>query len=280
MKIYLTPYHVLAVLAGALLTVASTSGVANSTEAGYSGAPRPNGSNESTCSRCHRGNDEYGEAVVTTEILDENGVAVTDYTPGDTYTVNVTIASEMGDPAGYGFQMAVVDDATSNTVGNYQNPEPGTGITILNPDTERREYAEQTRVSDSGVFTVEWVAPASGTGEVTFYTVGNAVNGDGGNGIGDAGSREATTVALREARALPVELTSFTGRAVKNSVNMSWTTAAEQDFSHFNVERAESDGDFVQIATVPGGGSGYQLTDREAAPGGKYLQTEYDRPGR
>ena len=45
-----------------------------------------------------------------------------------------------------------------------------------------RLYAEQSARSTTGFWSYSWTAPTSGTGNVTFYSVGLAVNGSGTNG--------------------------------------------------------------------------------------------------
>ena len=263
MKQFLTPYHILGVLACAILSFAWPGGAAVSGQQGYTGAPLPDGGTESTCGLCHRGNDDYGAATVTTVITDpETGEIVTAYQPGRTYTISVAIGSEMGSPAGYGFQLAAVDDVSLNIVGTLQNPGAGAGITTV-PDG--RIYAEHRGISDDGLFTVDWVAPADGVGSVSFYTVGNAVNGNGATS-GDSGSQFPDTVMLVNA-SLPLDLLSFTGGAEKGRGELTWKTANEEAFSHYEIERSQTGHTFSPVGEVTGGRGTYVWTDSDLAPG-------------
>lgn len=58
---------------------------------------------------------------------------------------------------------------------------------------------------------------------------------------------------------LPVKLISFTGLLVNNMVSLSWITAKEEGFSHFEIERASADLIFEKIAQV--NGTGYNTDD-------------------
>lgn len=68
------------------------------------------------------------------------------------------------------------------------------------------------------------------------------------------------------ASTLPVKLSSFTAQLVKNTVNLSWITAAEINASHFEVERSTDGVNFTQAGLVFAYGSAsananYQFRD-------------------
>ena len=71
---------------------------------------------------------------------------------------------------------------------------------------------------------------------------------------------------------LPVQLTSFLGKATTTGVALSWETASEQQNDHFVVERADNSPDsFQALSLVKGAGTSgqshqYQFVD--ATPGG------------
>jgi hypothetical protein len=55
---------------------------------------------------------------------------------------------------------------------------------------------------------------------------------------------------------LPVKLNSFEGRSNENGeAELAWSTAYEQDFDHFEVERSRNGNDFEKIGVVPAQGS-------------------------
>ena len=73
--------------------------------------------------------------------------------------------------------------------------------------------------------------------------------------------------------ALPVKLISFKASEAEGLAHISWTTAEEKDFGHFEVERSLSpENGFASIGKVSakgvnGKGNSYGLTDREAPRG-------------
>ncbi len=76
---------------------------------------------------------------------------------------------------------------------------------------------------------------------------------------------------------LPVELVYFKGNALDNAVMLSWETAAEENNSHFEVERSADARNFRTIAHVAGSGTisatrKYSVVDNEAASGKLYYR--------
>lgn len=77
---------------------------------------------------------------------------------------------------------------------------------------------------------------------------------------------------------MPVKLISFTGTSGNNVAILAWTTASEENFDHFEVERASSSLIFEKIADVNGAGYNtndehpYSLTDANAATGANYYR--------
>jgi hypothetical protein len=65
----------------------------------------------------------------------------------------------------------------------------------------------------------------------------------------------ADTVVNSTGNLLPVELVSFTGRIVDQSVRLHWTTSTEINSSRFDVERSSNGTDFRVIGSVAGQGT-------------------------
>lgn len=129
-----------------------------------------------TCSQCHSGGN-YGTGISVT-VKNSMGNPVTSYTPGATYTVEYQATNSIGSPAGFGFQSVALTGTNANA-GNFSAfSTPNSHIITLNT----RKYAEHSGVSSSGFFSFTWQAPTAGTGNVTFYSVANAVNGSGSGG--------------------------------------------------------------------------------------------------
>lgn len=97
---------------------------------------------------------------------------------------------------------------------------------------------------------------------------GNAPGPNGGAGI------EPTKLISP----LPVSLTSFTAKANKiGNVDLAWTTASEQNNSHFEVNRSTDGANFNTIDKVNGNGTtatvnNYSYTDNSPAAGVNYYQ--------
>jgi hypothetical protein len=76
---------------------------------------------------------------------------------------------------------------------------------------------------------------------------------------------------------LPVELTAFTAKAVRNTNSqLDWATATEKNNDHFDVERSLTGTGFVKVGEVKGQGSKtsatpYAFTDANAAKLGSLL---------
>jgi hypothetical protein len=152
----------LAILALALpsLALASASGPIN----GVTGAP-----GEGTCVQCHSTyplNSGAGSLAVS-------GIGAT-YTPGQAYTIDVTLADPVA--ARWGFELTALN-AAGASVGSFALP-----ATLQQSTTGNRTYVKHvltgtfpgTPASHTWQFT--WNAPAATTGPVTFYVAGNAAN--------------------------------------------------------------------------------------------------------
>ena len=172
-----TIYIFTALVLSTILLSSHAGGYAAAEGQGLTGAPGDtkltNGS-DVTCQSCH--NSGAFNPSTTLELLNETGTtAVTKYEPTKIYTIRVTINAASGAPVGYGFQMIDIRKSNDANVKSFVAAQAaGIQLTTL---TNGRVYAEHNARSSSKTFNVKWKAPASGTGIVTFYAVGNAVNG-------------------------------------------------------------------------------------------------------
>ncbi|MDF3077885.1 MAG: hypothetical protein K0S09_1774 [Sphingobacteriaceae bacterium] len=76
---------------------------------------------------------------------------------------------------------------------------------------------------------------------------------------------------------LPVSLTSFTGRETSYGSELSWSTASEQNNSHFEILRSEDGQSFTKVGQVQGSNNSsatklYSFTDKSAFMGINYYQ--------
>lgn len=193
-------YTIFSVCLFALLFMSNSDGRADSQNWGNTGAPGDEmlGTVARTCASCHSSTSAF-EMSQTIEVFDDMDDLVTSYTPGQTYRVKVTNEIVSGSGAqGYGFQIVnlkAAEGENGDDSAGFSNPASNVKIATAS-NTGGRQYAEHNGVSDTNTFEVDWTAPDGGTGNVTFYASGNAVNGNGQNS-GDAAS--VSTLELSEA---------------------------------------------------------------------------------
>lgn len=145
----------------------------------YSGGPANSGidrtggplSGGQSCGACHSGGS--GSTSMTFELIDSNNVTVTSYIPGASYTVKHQVTSTS---IIKGFQSVAL---------LASNAQAGTFTTVLSTQSHisplgGRQYIEHVGSSGSGLFQFKWTAPPIGSGNVTFYSASNGVNGNGG----------------------------------------------------------------------------------------------------
>lgn len=173
----------------AFIFTSSSGGRANAANSGNTGAP----GESTTCVTCHNTGGSYNPSLSIQVFSPGTTTPVTAYTPGVTYDMEVMISS-VGSPAGFGFQMLALNGSNANA-GTWSNPSSNTQISSVGSKSYV-EHGVGFTYSTSNTFTMKWTAPTTGTGNVTFYSSGNAVNGNGGTG-GDAGT--TNTLMINEA---------------------------------------------------------------------------------
>ncbi len=175
----------------AVITLNSnSSGPASNNNGNRTGGPGSLG----TCASCHSG-ATGATGAVSLKLKSDNSPANGKYTPGATYIVNIT-GTHASLPE-FGFQIMALKDGANTQAGTFGNlgtdkhSKTISGITLV----EQQHPISKT----GGGFTTEfeWTAPATGTGNVKFYGVLNAVDGTG-NTSGDAVS-PAFDLTLAEA---------------------------------------------------------------------------------
>ena len=176
-------YTFFGLLAFGLLALSNSSGRASFSGQGATTAP----GDGTVCSSCHNGGN-YG-ASVNVRLKDKvSGETVTEYTPNETYDVEVIVGTTTA-PGGYGFQVIALKDTDNSSVSTWaNNVTPNTKLTT----TGSRQYFEQGAKLPDSIMVAEWTAPAAGTGSVTFYAAGNAVNGTGTSANDQAVTNEFT----------------------------------------------------------------------------------------
>jgi len=156
-------------LGGALFLQSRSAGVAEIQDKDRTGAP----GSDPACNQagCHGGGNFA--AVSTVTLIDVTSQQlVTQYLPETDYIVGPAVVGVNN--AAAGFQATAVFDDGSNA-GVFSNPLPGLQI----EDVEGRHIIEHSMPSPAGAWGVTWTSPPAGSGTVTFYMSGNAVNGNG-----------------------------------------------------------------------------------------------------
>jgi hypothetical protein len=137
---------------------------------GRTGAP-----GESNCTTCHNGTAVSGSSENVFNVL-ENGIPVSSYTPGGTYEVSLSMASN---PVKRGFQLIALDE--NNTMaGTFVSLNNGTNV--VNGGSGKKYVNHTGQGSNAASFptwSFQWVAPSSDQGTVTFYVATNKTNANG-----------------------------------------------------------------------------------------------------
>ena len=173
---YLLPVALVATAAIVLFQSNASGPASNGNRA--TGAP---GDGFNTCTSCHTGGS-FGTVTIAMTIEDDSGNVVSEYEPNAVYSLNVSVSAAAGMPSGYGFQMIALKDSDDSPTNSFSNA--GSGVQLST--TAGRQYAEHSSASATGSFTVDWTAPPAGSGDITFYLGGNAVNGNGLNSMDNA----------------------------------------------------------------------------------------------
>lgn len=162
MKKTISTFALLAVIG--VLLMSSNGGIA-----GYNSAP-----SQSNCqtSGCHGGNavNAAGGSIIITD-----NIPATGYVPGTTYSINVTVARTGVSKFGFGFEAV---NSSNGNAGTLQVTNAALTKTLSGT------RVNMTHLNNSGIgsgvksFTFNWIAPAASNGTVTFYSAGNATNGN------------------------------------------------------------------------------------------------------
>lgn len=159
------------------LLLSHHTGVAEHQGKDRTGAP----GSETPCLQCH--DDSQFNPSLDIDVIDpETSQPVTMYVPGEVYQLQFTVNSTGGTV--HGFQATAILDDLSNA-GTFQNP----GAVVQLESVDSRHIIEHSDANTNNVFEGEWVAPAEGSGDVTFYASSIAANGNNGSsGDGYAGA--------------------------------------------------------------------------------------------
>ena len=162
---------ILTIIFGALTLTSNRSGRTSLTGQGVTGAPGESGQNCGSFG-CHFNGQFDPDLQIT--MTNQDGENVNSYLPNETYTINLKI-NHTGSPTGYGFQIVSLSDSNNEGINTWSDLSDQMNEVFVN----ERQYVEQNTLISSDLIQLSWTAPESGTGPVSIYGVGNAVNGNG-----------------------------------------------------------------------------------------------------
>jgi Secretion system C-terminal sorting domain len=198
-------YTIFTLLLGGTLLLSNAGGRASAAGKGNTGAPGDEltGNLPRVCGSCHQGATDF-QVTMSVQLLDAKGNTLLGYAPDESYYVKVTLnKSGTGTPNGYGFQLVSLVGTNNDDVNGFSTPDAN--VQIVQASSNKRFYAEQKNgASASNIFKFKWKAPKAGSGKVTFYGAGNAVNKNGSSS-GDAAA--TSKIELSEGFKVGVEET-------------------------------------------------------------------------
>ncbi len=164
-------FTALVVAVGTMSFVQSENG-----KAGYTASPGEVSCNASGCHTGHALNSGTGSVVITAATMPN-----WEYNPGQVYPISVTVAQSGISLFGIGFEALKSNGANGGTLAITNSAQ----TKILNKTISGNVRSNVVHTLNGGAssashtFTFNWTAPATGTGNVTFYVSGNAANGNG-----------------------------------------------------------------------------------------------------
>lgn len=163
-------YKVLTVLAipGFLIFYSFSSG----SPGGKTGSPGDEGAN---CTGCHDGTPQNVGNWITSDIP-EGG-----YVPGETYTI--TAKGMHAGVAKFGFELTA-ESAAGAKKGTFAVTDAVRTQLLGSGSSVTHTSGGVAPAGDSTSWSMDWTAPASGSGQIRFYSATNAGNGNG-NTSGD-----------------------------------------------------------------------------------------------
>ena len=224
-----------------ILLLSATAAFAFITLQSDSSGPGANytGSNGSTpgCRTCH--GSSATAAIKLGISLDSAGVPVTQYTGGMVYTIVLTDTNTTtSNLPKFGFECSVVKGtgSSSTQAGTFSSTlPPGTAV---HTSGSRIIWGHNSRLSPASgtgstgtvyIDSVQWTAPAAGSGTITIFSVMNDVNNDGSDNTSDKWNNTSTSFTERIPSAVTTIANAATIKAfpnpVTNSLNLQFGNA-------------------------------------------------------
>lgn len=134
--------------------------------------------NNASCGGCHGGGagTTTGNVEIRKLSTGITGPVVTQYQADTVYIVKVV--GNNANISHFGFQLTALNGSNTNA-GTFQNVTGNMHITAVSSKNIVEHTDQLAKTNNQYEASFNWKAPATGTGNVTFYGVINAVNNDG-----------------------------------------------------------------------------------------------------
>ena len=175
------------------------------------------------CTQCHSGSANTSGGAVSIDGLPSSG-----YVPGESYSLTVKVSGAHS--RGYGFQMA-------SQVGNDNAGSFSLGLSSQNSELNGNRVQHSSRTV-SGEWIVDWLAPSSDVGDITFSVSGLATGGSSGYN-GD----DVYTADLVVPSSTPQETDLFISEYIEGSssnkaIEIFNPTGSAVDLSNYSIKQA------------------------------------------
>lgn len=227
---------------------------------GRTGAP-----GESTCTSCHGGQVQSGVGFNTIVVSNGNG-PVSNYIPGETYTVVVTMATN--NPKN-GFEIVALGSANqaagSVTITDATNTKK---ITIGGKQRATHTSSGNTM----STWTYSWTAPATDMGMITFYLATNQTNSNGqdtGDIIRTSQLSLASTLSINDNKNISEAQISY--NTATNSVHVELSAIKNGDVSFNLVDLNGKTVQFERLGKVEEGNNTFNVRVDHSIPNGYYI---------
>ena len=142
-----------------------------STSTGSPGGKTGSPTDGVNCTQCHNAGSGTGATITT-------NIPSTGYVPGTTYTITATVAQTGINK--FGFEITSEKNAGGTKTGTFFVTN-STQTKLVNSNTAITHKSAGTSGTNNKSWSMDWQAPTSGTGAITFYGAYIAANGNGQN---------------------------------------------------------------------------------------------------
>lgn len=228
---------------------------------GRTGAP-----GEGNCTSCHTGATQSGNGFNTIVISDING-PVTEYVPGDTYAVVVSMTTSSGKN---GFEILALN--SSNAQAGTMTITDATHTKIVSGSAGKKYVTHTTSGTTQTTWTFNWTAPATNVGNVTFYLATNetnSANNDDGDLIRLSNVSIGSTVGVDENSNISDVNLGYA--STTNSLNVIIDSKQNGTAAINILDMSGKSVQFEELGSVNNGSNGFSVKLNNTLPEGMYV---------